>query len=158
MDDDQLLALAARAAALPDAPAQQIHAAISLWPRRPGALLRRIRAVLQLDSAVTPAGALGLRAAGDVRHLLYSAEGRDVDLRVQADVGGFSLQGQVLGPDEAGAMVLQPEPAGLERRAPLDDLGGFRFDSVQAGRYTLSLHTPGQQVDLPLLVVGDVPP
>lgn len=158
MGDDPLLALAARAAALPDAPLRQIQAAIDLWPQRPGVLLRRVRAVLRLDSAVTPPLALGVRSAGAVRHLLYSAEGHDVDLRVQADAAGFSLQGQVLGPDEAGAMVLQPEPEGPQRRVPLDDLGAFRFEAVAPGRYTLSLHTSGQQIELPTLVVGDLPP
>lgn len=162
LDDDQLLALAARAAALPDAPAAHIQAAIGLWSRRPGAWWRRVQAVLRLDSAVTAPLALGVRTAGDVRHLLFSAEGRDIDLRIQAattgGAAGFTLQGQVLGPDEAGTLVLRATPEGDERQAALDDLGGFRIDGVPAGHYLLSLQLGRDLIELPPLAVGQQPP
>ena len=123
LTDDELAALARRAARLPDAPPDWQRAAESLWQAREaaapsamasaiGAVLRRVVAALAFDSAAGPALAPGMRSVGGpVRQLLFSALDRDIDLRVAPhDDGGFVLQGQVLGPDAGGRARLRLEP------------------------------------------------
>ena len=163
LTDDALATLAHRARqALPDAPPALLHAAFALWQAAPAtatlaAAVRRVAAVLRFDSWALPAQAVGMRGvAGDSRHLLFSAEGRDVDLRItRAPGGGWSLAGQVLGPDETGQILLQPAggQAG-SRRASLDGLGEFHLDAVDAGPWRLSLETADAVVVLPDIHVG----
>lgn len=160
--DDDLALLAHRARqALPDAPPALLHAAIGLWPSAApmtiATALRRVAAVLRFDSWALPPQALGMRGvAADSRHLLFSAEGRDVDLRITREPGGgWSLAGQVLGPDETGHLVLQPAGGGeAVHRASLDALGEFRLDGVAPGPWCLSLETADQIVALPAIDVG----
>jgi hypothetical protein len=166
LSDDALATLAHRARqTLPDAPPALVQAAIALWQIHPatspaaalGAALRRVVAVLRFDSWALPPQALGMRGVADEsRHLLFSAEGRDVDLRItrQAD-GGWSLAGQVLGPDEAGHLLLQPASGGGSGlRADLDALGEFHVDGIAPGHWNLSLQTTDQLVALPVIEVG----
>jgi hypothetical protein len=157
------------AAALPDAPAWLVRAAIDLWRTRqpaPGARgaapLRRLAAMLRFDSWAAPAVATGMRSLpSDVRHLLYATTGHDVDLRIAPIDGRFALAGQVLGPDEAaGSLELArradvcagdpPAPVVAE----LDDLGEFRLDGVSPGTYRLTLRMGGDEIVLPPIDVG----
>ena len=78
----------------------------------------------------TPAFAPGLRhAAGTTRHLLYSTQGRDIDLRIVPQSGRFAIVGQILGPDASGAVELRPVAgdASSQQTVQLDDLGEFRL-------------------------------
>lgn len=163
LTDDALATLAHRARlALPDAPPALVHAAVALWPAASAStslatVLRQVAAVLRFDSWALPAQAVGMRGVvDDSRHLLFSAEGRDVDLRITRHPGGgWSLAGQVLGPDETGQILLQP--AGGQdgsRRASLDGLGEFHLDGVGAGPWRLSLETADTVVVLPDIQVG----
>lgn len=164
LPDDALSALAYRAhQALPDAPPALLHAALGLWQsRQPSALqqaLRHVVAVLSFDSWGRTAQAAGMRGvADDSRHLLFSAEGRDVDLRIApAQGGGWRLAGQVLGPDETGRIALAPADGGAARHsATLDDLGEFHLEGLTAGRWTLTLETAHEVVELPPIDVGAV--
>ena len=173
LSDDALATLAARAAAWPDAPPALLRAAFALWQEAPEPawrqVVREVVAVLRFDSWAQTAVASGMRgqAAGDSRHLLFSAEGRDIDLRIApAGPGAWQVAGQVLGPDEAGELMLvqagdaadpliDPAVPPLSRlRAALDDLGEFRFESVGAGRWALTLQLADQAVRLPEIEVG----
>ena len=148
--------------ALPDAPAALQRAAIALLP--PGGLptlaqtlLTRIAAVLSFDSWATPALAGGMRALrSPTRHLLFSAEGRDIDLRISPAADAFSLAGQVLGPDDSGSIELLAHGAGPApaRVTQLDALGEFRIEGLDQGRYTLTLRLGGEQIVLPPIDVG----
>jgi hypothetical protein len=95
----------------------------------------------------------------DNRHLLYSAEGRDVDLRITLGVDRFALTGQILGPDEAGEVLLSSagEAAGqaVLLKTQLDSLGEFRLDGVNRGTYQLTLRMGTEEIVLPPLVIGD---
>lgn len=164
LTDDALSALAHRAhQALPDAPPALLHAALALWPaHQPSALqqaLRRVVAVLSFDSWGISAQAAGMRGqADDSRHLLFSAEGRDVDLRIApAPGGGWRLAGQVLGPDETGRITLAAADGGADHHsAPLDELGEFHLDGLAPGRWRLTLETAHEVVELPPIDVGAV--
>src|SRR6476659_2476457 len=97
LSDEELLQQALRASRLPDAPPALIRAAIDRFDIAPAAqgaqptpladalrkVVRRIEAALTFDSwAVAPA-AFGMRALpAATRHLRYSAQGRDIDVRI----------------------------------------------------------------------------
>jgi len=167
LTDDALLHELRRAVdALPDAPAALQRAAIDLWPATPrrglaagaAALVRRIVGELSFDNWVAPAHAHGMRSArAPTRHLLFSAEGRDIDLRIVPGTGAFSIAGQVLGPDEAGSVELVADGAfGTARRqAVLDALGEFHIDDVAAGTYVMTLRLSRDEIVLTSIAVGD---
>jgi len=162
-------ALAARLPAalkLPEVPPHLHRAALMAFEQRQPSLaerlqagVRRVLGVLNFDSwAVTPAAA-GVRGHAAARQLMYACDGRDIDLRVQPAPGGlrrWRLQGQVLGQDEAGRVVLHGPtdggPALVE--AELDDLGSFDLGTVEAGCYRLSLRFDALMIDLPPFEVG----
>lgn len=168
--DDELLHQLRRALReLPDAPPALQRAAIGFWPPAPAAsvltgaqaLLSRVAAVLSFDSWAAPALAPGMRSLrSPTRQLLYSAGGRDIDLRITPERPGFSLAGQVLGPDETGRVELvrldiDTDPA---RLAPLDELGEFRIEGLKPGFYSLTVHAGGPALQLPPFDIGEPPP
>jgi len=151
LTDDELEAAGHRALRqLPDAPPAWIARALALQPgplAGAKAALRRLAATLRFDSGAQPA--LGMRGEpGAGRQLLYSVEGRDIDLRILGERGEFTVAGQVLGPDEQGQAVLAAGD-GAPRTAALDAFGEFRFDGVAAGPLTLSLQLGGDEIVLP---------
>ena len=168
LSDDEFAHLAQRAAKLPDAPPALVRAAVALWPARPAAslsevarsALRLITAVLSFDSWAQPPVALGMRSlASDTRHLLFSAMGRDIDLRISPAAEHYALSGQILGPDEAGMVELSTEPGGGNADggayiASLDELGEFRLDGVRGGTYRLTLRMGSDEIVLPPIEVG----
>lgn len=166
LSDDELLQLLKRAAALPDAPAWLVSAAVDLWRTHgiaPAGPLRRPVATLSFDSWAAPAVAAGMRSLpSDIRHLLYSAAGCDIDLRIAPAGDRFELAGQLLGRDEAGTLEIvrcdDPDagPATI-RELQFDALGEFRVDGVSAGRYRLILHFGGVEIELPVVEVGTLP-
>jgi hypothetical protein len=171
LSDDEFARLAQRAAKLPDAPAALVRAAIDLWPSSPPAsagdvarsALRLIQAALSFDSWVQPNTALGMRAvASDAHHLLFSALGRDIDLRISPAAEHFAISGQVLGPDEEGEIELtaqsEDRPATDETHtAALDDFGEFRFHGLRVGTYRLTLLVGDAEIALPPINVGTRP-
>lgn len=163
VNDEELGRLAAVAARMPDAPPSWIDAATALWTRTARAdaapeatLARRVAAIVRFDNwAVSPLalGVRSLRGAG--RHLLYSAEGRDVDVRITPAAGRFLLAGQVLGPDETGHVELAAAGAAGRRLVQLDALGEFHVDALDAGTYELVLRMGADEIVLPPIVVGE---
>ena len=191
-DDELLGELRLAIAALPDVPATLQRAALKLWPvagakagakagtglaAHAGALLtqaRRLVAELAFDSWAQPMLAHGMRSArAPTRHLLFSAEGRDVDLRVIPNAASYSIAGQILGPDDAGSIELVAElgadlaadleadlatdraRSGAALTAQLDALGEFRIDSVPPGRYVMTLRLAAGDIVLPAVNVGE---
>ena len=173
LTDDELAGLVKGAAALPDAPAALVKSAIGLWQAAHPAtapatlaaggnsLLHKIRAVLTFDSWSTAPAALGLRSMpSQTRHMMFSAQGRDIDLRIVSSAESFVLAGQILGPDETGLIELAVDTtsehaAQTLRTTTLDELGAFRLDNVHAGTYWMTLKLAGDAVELPPIDVGD---
>jgi hypothetical protein len=175
-DDDTSLAQALRASrALEDAPEDLVLRAIALFPAAAAATmasvpgrLRRLVAQLSFDSAASLAGAAALRAAAApgaiaVRQVLYSADGRDVDLRlvhIDSGAGGdgprWRLSGQVLGPDERGQAELR-SAAGDLRQTAWSELAEFSFDDLPAGEWTLVLRGGDWELALPALLLAPAP-
>lgn len=178
LPDEALLQQLKRSLQLPDAPESWITRAVSLsvaaGPAQPadrltqvlGVGLRRLHAVLGFDSWAAPALALGVRSASaTTRHLLFNAEGRDVDLRIVEADGSYELSGQILGPDEAGMVTAHYPAAGdgstidavAGPQAALDEMGEFRLAGVRPGPLLLRLQVGGDEVVLPLIVLGPQP-
>lgn len=157
------------AVALPDAPAQWVRSAQALFEaRRPlaqvaDAAVALVRAVLSFDSWAPGRPAAGVRSLpSPSRHMVFSAMGRDIDLRILPMGGQFVLAGQVLGPDEPGRLELVAEPSQERddggdadaRWTTLDALGEFRLADVAPGRYLMTLHLAGERLLLPPIDVG----
>lgn len=168
MSDTEFTELVQRAVALPSAPPELVRQAVDAWrAAQPSAVqaaarqaLRRLVAVLSFDSWGAAPVAYGVRSAGqEIRHLLFSADGRDIDLRLAPRDGRFALTGQVLGPDGWGVAELTTEPGELGQIGPLravalDDMGEFHIDGLDRGRYVLTLRLGVDEIELPPIDVG----
>lgn len=155
-DDDEPLAGALRAtqAALHEAPEALVQRAIALFEARAPAPRSRRAAGLRFDSAGASPLAFGMRSGGSaMRQLLYSLEGRDIDLRVApaADAGRFEISGQILGPDTRGTVLAVRGDGSEETSAALDALGEFRIGRLAAGTWHLTLELEDFAIDLPPL-------
>lgn len=173
LTDDELGRQLVRAAqALPDAPESWQQAVIGLWSAQAAAqgsqseraasvakaLVRAVLATLTFDSWATTGVALGMRSARNpTRHLLYSAQGRDVDLRITPGAEHFTISGQIFGPDESGRVELSALAAGsgISHTGELDPMSEFRLDQVPAGRYVLTLHLGTQPIVVQPIEVGE---
>lgn len=123
-----------------DAPDHVVNRALRLiGPLAPAApqvgLLQRIVAVLRFDSrhqALAP----GMRSdTAQQRHLLYTADTCDIDLRITADGNTVRVSGQILGSDETGTVTARGASATVQ--ALLNDLSEFTLPPVPTGVYTL---------------------
>jgi hypothetical protein len=155
-EPEEIEALLRASRALEDAPEAVIDRAIGLWRAAapaaapPPGVVERLVAALRFDSAATTPLAQGMRAgASAVRQLLYSASGRDIDLRLTRPDGGdlWRVSGQVLGPDAQGEAVLLAD--GFSARCAWSELCEFHFDAVPAGRFRLLLHAAQWEIEVP---------
>lgn len=142
---------------LEDAPETLIHRAIGLWQPRAtpaaseGGMLQRWLATLRFDSAATGNVALGLRSSGvaATRQMLFSAEGRDIDLRLEPlPDRQWRISGQVLGPDAAGMAELRCGDAPVQRVA-WNELAEFEFAPVAGDICLLTLRSDGWEIGVP---------
>jgi hypothetical protein len=155
-DDDTLQRRLRDSRQLEDAPEHLIQRAIDLWQPRAaaataGGALRRWIATLRFDSAAGDNLALGLRASGAsaTRQMLFSAEGRDIDLRLEplAD-RTWRISGQVLGPDAAGIAELRCGDA-VPQQVAWNELSEFEFEPVATGVCALTLRADGWEIGFP---------
>jgi hypothetical protein len=162
--EDEALARALRASrVMHDAPEAVLQKAMALFEARvPAPAPRsRLRALLAFDSAGASPLAFGQRSGGSaMRQLLFSLEGRDIDLRIAPapEAGLFELSGQVLGPDAGGTVLLVQGDGSAEHAATLNELGEFRLLPVAAGTWQLTLELGALAIDLPPLEIPLPPP
>jgi hypothetical protein len=151
-NDEDLARLVPPALALPDAPRAWIDRAACMFRGEASfeaadlvrRAVRRLQATLTFDSWAASPLALGMRAAmSDSRHLLLSAEGRDIDVRIVPAGSRYTVAGQILGSDESGVVELAPADVASARETALDAMGEFRIDDVERGRYVLTLRVEG---------------
>lgn len=164
LNDELLSAELRHARHLHEAPESVIQRAIDVFvPHTRTAastpLLQRVLARLSFDSAGQVLLAHGVRgSAASSRQVLFSAEGRDIDLRIvpaegsgTPDAGPWVVFGQLLGPDRSGRVELVC--SGHKREMALDDMLEFRFDGVPSGSMHLALHLADRVIELPPLQV-----
>jgi hypothetical protein len=137
---DVFVARAARPAAL--------TADATTAPRAVG-LRQRLSALLSFDSANLIPDAAGVRSTGGgTRQVLFSAEGRDIDLRIgPSAAAGWQLSGQVLGPDDKGSVEMQC--GDFHALVDWNDLSEFHFEGVPEGACRLTLRTNDWELELP---------
>lgn len=149
---------------LPDAPAALVRRAITVWPKAAplscwGQGVRLLLATLQFDSWALSPAAESMRAAATVaRHLLFRAEGHDIELRITPVAAGtWVLSGQVLGPDDTGLVRLTAKGAAAPlHQARLSTLGEYSLPSVGAGHWVLTLVlAPNDQIIELAIEVGE---
>jgi hypothetical protein len=156
-DDEDLLQRGRRAL-------RELHDAPEAWIRRAEAIAapalatrvwrRVVQAVVSFDSLAAPPQALAVRnAAVGARQLLFTVEGRDIDLRIAPGAGGWTIEGQVLGPDERGEVEID-DGHGVLRMLPLDEFGTFHVDALAAGKHQVALLVGDERIELPTLEVG----
>jgi hypothetical protein len=156
--------------ALPDAPRKLRESAVALMRKQhatsPAKLLgkagealaaqvQKIQAVLSFDSWKVSPAAAGLRSGmSDTRQMLFTAPGRDFDVRVTALDGKFILGGQILGDFGSGFVSLsintkdrgQPHfSSGIE----LDSYGAFRLGPYPEGSARLAFRLDDDEIELP---------
>jgi hypothetical protein len=168
MPEDEFAQLVRRAVGLPDAPVALVRSAVGLWAARAPSLwqaaakaaLHRLVAAVTFDSWAAGTMAFGVRGVPEqTRHLVYSAGGRDIDVRIAPAAKHFALTGQVLGPDESGMIELARasghggETAGA-KVATLDPLGEFRIEGIPGGSYVLRLLLGEDEIVLPPIELG----
>lgn len=113
-------------------------------------IVRRIRAALDFDSMQT-APAFGLRSGqASERQLLFSAGDDELDLRVRASTGTWTVTGQLLGQCTGGEIELEStESAKVVAVAALNDACEFALPAVPTGSYTLRLRLGDREVEVP---------
>lgn len=142
-----------------DAPETVVHKAIGIFQRHAAAqvpapsLLQRLVAQLRFDSGLQPGVPQGVRGAGTARtrQLLFSSEGRDIDLRILPVPGRhppcFDLAGQMFGPDEPGTVQVVGD--GYLASAAWNERSEFHLNGVPAGVLRITLSTDAWQIELP---------
>jgi len=159
-DDDTLQRWLVASRALEEAPEQLVQDAIDLWDKRPRPLAasparRRLSVGLIFDSLQSSAALAGVRARDDARQLLFSMEGRDVDLRIRrsgsSPAGGWTVSGQVLGPDGQGSTSIRC--GGFEATVPWSAMCEFHVEPIPAGECIVSLHAEDWEAVLPAFVL-----
>jgi hypothetical protein len=115
--------------------------------------LARVLAALTFDS-LTAKPALGLRSAATTgRQLVYSTEIADIDLRVSPQSGEWEIAGQILGSSESRGNVKLVSDT-FSASADLNELAEFGFQSVPSGIYTMLVHLPELEIEIPPLQLG----
>ena len=120
-----------------DAPSDALKYARDLFRTRAAepTLLQRIVAVLKVDLAPNRA-AFGERSVGGgaARQMLFDSGENAIDLRVTAVENGFDIRGQLLGGGFDGGSVQIGDAV-----SAIDEMGGFRFESIAAGEYSMTV-------------------
>ncbi len=126
-----------------DAPADSIKWTKNLFLSRAAApkksLVQKVLAVLQMDLSPDKA-AFGERSASasQIRQMLFGAGDYQIDLRIAKANKGFTVTGQILGEDSAGAEIKLFND-GKNFTAKTNELSEFKFENISKDKYTLSL-------------------
>src|SRR6185369_6968487 len=140
-----------------NAPASLIKSAKAMFRNRGAnrepSRLARVLAALTFDS-LTAQPAFGLRSGATTgRQLVYSTEMADLDLRVSPQSGEWEIAGQILGSSESRGNVKLVSDT-FSASADLNELAEFGFQSVPSGIYTMLVHLPELEIEIPPLQLG----
>lgn len=114
-------------------------------------VLRRIVAALSFDSSLNMAPAFGVRSGqATSRQMVYTAEGSDIDLRINSQDDEWIVTGQLLGQDCVGGRVEIEGESGLAVAA-LNEQCEFTLPPLPPGSYILRLLLPDAEIEIPQL-------
>ena len=109
-------------------------------------LAQKIMAVLQIDLSPNKA-VFGERSASasEVRQMLFSAGDHSIDLRITKANKGFTITGQILGANFAGAEI---KLTGSKKSfiTQIGELSEFKLVNISKDIYTLSLNTQHKEI------------
>ena len=132
-----------------DAPRDVLFQAINVFqPARKVSLATRILAALSFDS-LTAEPAFGTRSAStEVRQLIFTAAGNDIDLHISPAGNSWIIAGQLLSEScEDGEVAIEGENVSLSTR--LNESCEFKLPAVPSGDYTLRLRFSDIEVEVP---------
>src|ERR1043165_2786715 len=140
-----------------NAPASLIKSAKDMFrgrgANREPSRVARVLAALTFDS-LTAKPAYGLRSGATAgRQLVYATELADIDLRVSQQSGEWEIAGQILGASESRGKVNLKSDS-FSASADLNELAEFGFQSVPSGIYTMFVHLPELEIEIPPLQLG----
>jgi hypothetical protein len=112
----------------------------------PVAKLRHLVASMRFDSGFAPL-VMGMRSGpAEGRQMLYDADDRVIDLRINPERNTWRLTGQILGPDEPGVVELRSDE--FSAMAELNDMCEFVLSAIPSGRYSLFIRQGNQEVEI----------
>lgn len=119
-----------------------------------GAAIRLVTATLTFDSAASTRPAFGVRSAGTAtRHMLFSAEGCEIDLRISpAGSDTMNVAGQILGAGAGRIVEISNEHTRIT--ANLSELNEFTLPQTPRGTYTLTVKLPDREVQISALQIS----
>jgi len=141
-----------------DAPADSLRWASNLFRTRAShpktSFVKKLAAVFEMEIAPNKP-AFGERSASPttVRQMLFRADDNAIDIRIESTKKGFSVRGQVLGNNFAGATVRMFED-GRHFETTANDTSEFQFEHVPAGRYELTIHGKDIEIGLRAIDIG----
>ena len=141
-----------------DAPADSIEWSKNLFLSRTAepkkSLVQKVLAVLQMDLSPDKA-AFGERSASasDIRQMLFGAGDHQVDLRIAKANKSFTVTGQILGEDFAGAEIAIFNDS-KNFTVKTNELGEFRFENISKDKYTLSLTFKDKEIVIENIEIG----
>lgn len=118
-------------------------------------IVQKVLAVLQMDLSPDKAafGERSASSASDVRQMLFGAGDYQIDLRIVQANKGFTVAGQILGEDFAGAEIAFFS-GGKNFSAKTNELGEFRFENISKDKYTLSLTFKDKEIIIESIEIG----
>lgn len=110
--------------------------------------VKKLAAVFQMEiNQNQPAFGERSVSTSAARQMLYNADDHAVDIRIEKSKKGFTIRGQVLGDGfENASARLFDDSRSFETTA--NETSEFRFDSVPAGRYELTIQSPEVEITL----------
>ena len=135
-----------------DAPADSVRWASNLFRARAAgsepSFVKKLAAVFQMEIAPNkPAFGERSASASSVRQILYKADENAVDIRIEKAKKGFNVRGQILGEGFGNASIkLSGDALGVKTAA--NERSEFKFESVPAGQYKLTIRTSTVEISL----------
>lgn len=116
-------------------------------------VVQRVLAVMTMDLAPNRA-AFGERSAAgaQARQILFDSGDNAIDLRVTGVENGFEIRGQLLGGGfEDGTATLTSGSSSVN--VVIDAIGGFRYENIAAGEYSLVIASNTQEITIEQIVI-----
>jgi hypothetical protein len=140
-----------------DAPSDSIKWAKDIFRSRVAAkspgIVRRLIAILAAE-ILPDSPVFGERSASasSERQLLYTASDIGIDLRIAKAGKRYKIRGQLVSSELPG-LAAEFAGEGVKHVSGLDDIGGFAFDGVGSGEYSLTIGNGEIEITVPSIKI-----